>query len=297
MLIYIEIDNNNLLDNEQEEYNGLCLLNKKGCFNITDNFNDANIIYYLSINENNKIKMIHNIFNVKNKNKLFILGPNIDKFPSTYFKTLKNIYNNVFINLTSDWNINLWKNIYNYNNIPLIKLPIPIDSEKFNNNNRNITRTCFIYINNNRKHEDYYDIIELFAQLEIEVIYINKSILNDEEQFINIIKKCLFGLWIGIEEIQNIKILQILSYNIPMMIYDIENIDIQNHTNIYSTSIPYWDNKCGEIFYNKNDFPNCIRTFLPNIKNYTPRQYILDNFTEEIIFNNYWKDILHNIKV
>jgi hypothetical protein len=54
-----------------------------------------------------------------------------------------------------------------------------------------------------------------------------------------------------------------------------------NLPNIPATTIPYWDNRCGEKFYNVNDFELTYNKLIENINNYKPREFILENLSIE----------------
>lgn len=60
------------------------------------------------------------------------------------------------------------------------------------------------------------------------------------------------------------------------------------------TSIPYWDEKCGEYFYEKEDFEKIFDIFINKLETYNPRQFILDNFITEKCKNNFI-NIINNI--
>lgn len=47
------------------------------------------------------------------------------------------------------------------------------------------------------------------------------------------------------------------------------------------SSVPNWDERCGEKFNDSADFDVKLTTFLNNLSQYQPRQYILDNLTLE----------------
>ena len=49
------------------------------------------------------------------------------------------------------------------------------------------------------------------------------------------------------------------------------------------TSIPYWDSRCGEYFYTKEELESTFQIFQTKLTThqYTPRQYILENLTTE----------------
>ena len=70
--------------------------------------------------------------------------------------------------------------------------------------------------------------------------------------------------------------------------------DGSNYPPIPATSIPYWDNRCGEYFYKYDKFKETYDTFIKNIDDYQPRQYIMENLSVEKCserFINLIKDI------
>ena len=52
-----------------------------------------------------------------------------------------------------------------------------------------------------------------------------------------------------------------------------------SYPNIYATTIPYWDERCGEFFYNFNELENTFNRFVSKIETYKPREYILENLS------------------
>ena len=49
------------------------------------------------------------------------------------------------------------------------------------------------------------------------------------------------------------------------------------------TSIPYWDNRCGEVFHQAAELPLAFQHFQAKLeaREYSPRQYIMDNLSTE----------------
>jgi hypothetical protein len=270
-------------DDDTFEINGLKMLVDKGKFNRVDNIEISDIVYFsLFENDNIKMKKLHYIFNNKYKHIKFIFGSNIEKLPSHFSNTIKNTNKNVYINLLSNWNKELWKRM-NYNNVPLITLPSPIDIKKFKENKDIKKNSCFIYIKN-RNEEDSKYIIELLIQTKYNVIIIKHEDNITDDRYIEILNSCVFGIWIGDEELQNHRLLQALSCNVPLIVNDIDN----KYDN--KTSVPYWlDGICGLKYNKKEDFEKTVRNFMTDIMHYEPRQYILDNFTETYIYNNFYE--------
>ena len=70
-----------------------------------------------------------------------------------------------------------------------------------------------------------------------------------------------------------------MSSNLPMFVWDVDKwVDRGPEHECPASSARYWDERCGEKAYSlpkKEDFEK----FLNNLNNYSPRSFILENFT------------------
>ena len=57
------------------------------------------------------------------------------------------------------------------------------------------------------------------------------------------------------------------------------------YENIPATTIPYWDERCGEYFYHSSELEKTFNKFIGNIENYKPREYILENLSFHVCEN------------
>ena len=81
-------------------------------------------------------------------------------------------------------------------------------------------------------------------------------------------------------ESQGIAIQEIMSYNTPMFVWDIESWEDQgSEWSVPATSIPYWSDECGERFVNVDDMDVTFDKFYSRINEYNPRKYIEDNLS------------------
>lgn len=53
------------------------------------------------------------------------------------------------------------------------------------------------------------------------------------------------------------------------------------------SSVPYWDQRCGMKFTDADEFENKLDSFIKNLDNFKPRDYILENLTLEICAQKY----------
>ena len=107
----------------------------------------------------------------------------------------------------------------------------------------------------------------------------------DENEYLNYLKEAKFGLWLGGHESQGFALQEALSTNVPLLVWSVSYMG-QEYGSFYgaipATSIPYWDNRCGEFFYAYNELDAKFNTFIENINNYKPREYVLENLSTEV---------------
>lgn len=201
-----------------------------------------------------------------------ILGPNICTLP---------IDNPILINyekynkllVPSDW----VKELYN-RWIPKYKIfvwPVGIDTKKFLNTEETIKEFEFLIYFKRRSNEDLLQVINKLIELKKTYTIIEYGNYTESE-FIEKIKKSKFGLVIDNCESQGIAIQEMMSCNLPLLVWDVKSwVDRGTEHMCNSTSIPYWSNDCGEFFYDINELPQKINTIKNNT--YNPRNYIIDN--------------------
>lgn len=297
MTYNIYIGKDTYIHHKNEE--GLKLLFDIGYLKKTNNPEESDIILYTSSSPNNSgcINDI-NIDDDKYKNKIIILGPHFSVFPTNYIASIKNIHNNVVYNSLSDWVVDCWEKFLPNKTFPIIKMPYPVNVELFKpeNNNKNV---IVIYIKN-RVASDYEFIIEyiniIYGHIYTIAIFNYKNSYKQED-FIEALSNAYFCIWIGSHESQGFALQETLSMNIPILVFNVKTMsqELGNENNyLYNfnaTTIPFWSDKCGEYFINKEEFISIFLIFLSKIKDgyYSPREFIMNNLSPDKCFNIYWK--------
>ena len=113
----------------------------------------------------------------------------------------------------------------------------------------------------------------------------NYNIGYNEKEYLEYLQNSKFGIWIGRHESQGFALEEALSCNVPLLVWNIKSINQeygQNYPDIPATSIPYWDDQCGEYFYDMSDFEEKCCLFFSKLETYKPREYVLENLSMSV---------------
>jgi hypothetical protein len=240
-------------------------------FGDINDIKDADIIYSPS-----------EIIDVKKyKNKKFIFGPHFSVFPDNNLEILNFKDKNHKYIQPSLWVKNLW--IDNFNtNINIDYFPFPVNVNKFKEIKKDKNKVILYY--KSRDPKELF-LLENFLNIKnIEYKIFNYSSGYNEIDFLNYLQDCKYGIVLGRHESQGFAIEEMLSCNVPLLVWDVKYMSQeygQNYNNYYGTSIPYWDKRCGEYFFDIEELENKYNYFISNIDNYKPREYILENLSVE----------------
>ena len=214
----------------------------------------------------------------------FIFGPHFSVFPEKNQMDIIREKNTIYIQ-PSKWAVDVWKNNTLCNNIKLQSLPFGVDTYRFNNTKSISEREkVFIYF----KYRDPNDLLLIQNFLHNKNydyhIFSYRNGYN-EEDYLNYLKEAKFGIWVGGHESQGFALEEALSCNVPLLVWNVKSMNQEygsNYHDISATSIPYWDERCGEYFYNFNEIENVFNQFITKLEIYKPRDYVLENLSIDI---------------
>ena len=236
------------------------------------------IIYNPSENIN-----IHKYDNRDGK-RLWLFGPHFSTFPDNKLDIINFNQPNLFYLVPSEWCVNIWKNIYKVN-INIAIIPFPVNSRKFNeiyNINDSRRNKVIIYYKRRNPHELLY-LLNFCENKKIDYKIFDYVKGYDENDFLNYLHQCKYAIILDACESQGFAIQEIMACNVPMIVWNIYDLSQEYGENSYNpykaTTIPYWSNLCGEVFYNKDELEQTYNIFIHNLNNglYKPREFILNN--------------------
>lgn len=222
----------------------------------------------------------------KYPNTKFIFGPQFSVFPEHRLKIIKG--EKTVYNLLSNWVVDIWKQFPVCNNLKLVTLPFGVDTEKFVDN-KGITEKNNIMVYFKHRNPADLNFIESFLKYK----NINYSVFSydrkyDENEYISYLQNSKYCIWVDAHESQGFALQEALSCNVPLLVWNVTSMNQEygsKYSNLPATTTSYWDNKCGELFYNVNEFEVTYNKFIENINNYKPREFILENLSVDVCEN------------
>lgn len=221
----------------------------------------------------------------KYPDKFFIFGPHFSVFPNeNYCKLLSNHNNRGVYIQPSQWSKDAWIKLMPYKDDIIEVLPFGVDTEMFCEKTGISERThVFVYYKSRALSE--LGLLEQFLKQK-NITYKLFSYSNNyrEEDYLEYLQKSKYGIVLDAHESQGFAIEEAMSCNVPLLVWNAKNMNQevnQNYPSIEASSIPYWDKRCGESFYEYNELESTFNTFIKNIEEYRPREYVLENISIE----------------
>lgn len=227
--------------------------------------------------------------------KKFIFGPHFSVFPDNKIIKINNIYNNSIYIQPSDWASEVWKNMNVEKFIPIKTFCFPVNTLKFKEGNNKRDKVIVYF--KRRKPEQLQFIEDYLKNIKIEYKVFDYVKRYKEEEYLSYLQVCKYGIIIGRHESQGFAIEEALSCNLPLLVWNTKYMSEEvgyNYKDIPCTTIPYWDNRCGEYFYEKEEFEKTFNSFINKLDIYEPRKYIEENLSVEKCSNNLIK-LIDNI--
>lgn len=220
--------------------------------------------------------------------KKFIFGPHFSVFPDNKLSHINNNCNNSCYIQPSNWVINLWKTFNVDSILPIKKMYFPVDTDKFNPGN-NEKNNVFIYMKRRKPSELKY-IKDFLDYKDINYRVFDYVKRYEESDYLSYLKTCKYGIIVDAHESQGFAIEEALSCNIPLLVWNVSSMNQEegvNYPDIKATSIPYWNERCGEFFHNKNEFETKYNEFISKLNTYKPREFVLENLSVEKCAENF----------
>ena len=165
-------------------------------------------------------------------------------------------------------------------NLPENKVAVwPVGIEEFDNI-REPSYDCLIYFK--RRDESELSAVKTFLVSRGLSYRMVEYGGYDEIGFRNLINQAKFCFLINGTESQGIAVQEIMSMGVPIIAWDIKEwLDQGEAYRVPATSVPFWDKRCGEKFYNIDKLEETFDNFYARINDYDPKAYVKENLSFE----------------
>ena len=165
-------------------------------------------------------------------------------------------------------------------NLPEDKLAVwPVGIEEFDNI-REVNYDCLIYFK--RRDQSELDAVKKFLVSNGLSYRMVEYGTYGEDGFKQLVNSAKFCFLINGTESQGIAVQEIMSMGVPIIAWDIKEwLDQGEAYRVPATSIPYWDERCGEVFFNIDDLEVTFSKFYATLDQYDPKAFIKDNLSFE----------------
>jgi len=218
----------------------------------------------------------------KYQNTRFIFGPHFSVFPENNLQWIKGT-NTVYIQ-PSKWATDVWRTNPLCRDLDLRPVPFGLDTASFAEIKPLNERTeVFVYYKT-RDPGDLQFIKDKLKAMGVDYKLFSYDYRYSEQEYLDCLHNAKYGIWVGRHESQGFALEEALSCNVPLLVWDVLSMNQEqgpNYDDIPATVIPYWDSRCGEIFYKREHFDYTYRLFMSKLRHFKPREYVLSNLTME----------------
>jgi glycosyltransferase involved in cell wall biosynthesis len=218
----------------------------------------------------------------KYPNTRFIFGPHFSVFPEQNLKWIKG-QNTTYIQ-PGKWAADVWKVSPLCRDMQIKPVPFGVDTNQFTETIPQEQRTQVFVYYKTRNPDDLQFITDKLREFGIVFTLFSYDNRYNEAEYIQCLRNAKYGIWVGRHESQGFALEEALSCNVPLLVWDVLSMNQEygpNYDDIPATVVPYWESRCGEIFYKREHFDYTYRLFMSKLHQFNPRDYVLSNLTIE----------------
>lgn len=215
--------------------------------------------------------------------KLYIFGPHLGLYPAIVspINSIPTAKNAIYIQ-PSDWASDVLRS--SVTSMPVISFPFAVNTTKFSPTLPPESRTDVLLYFKSRREEDLA-CVEYFLKFHKiswkEFSYKKKY---NQEDYIACLRKAKYMIVVDAHESQGFALEEALACDVPLLVWNIKKMSDEvggRDIDKAATTIPYWDERCGEAFYEVADLPSTWNTLQQGIQSnkYSPRKFILDSLS------------------
>jgi hypothetical protein len=223
----------------------------------------------------------------------FIFGPHISVFPNELQMAL--IRDSVYVQ-PSQWTLDIWKGYDYCRDVQLRILPFGVDTDLFRPLADVKKENVIVYYKRRKPQElEFVENILRFYKVPYRVFGYGSY---SEADYMDYLKGAKYGIWLDAHESQGFALEEALSMNVPLLVWNVRVMSQEygsSYPDFFATTIPYWDESCGEVVYEWQDFMGVYSQFLSKLDSYRPREFVIKELSIEACSGRFM-DLVREVK-
>jgi hypothetical protein len=211
----------------------------------------------------------------------FIFGPHLSLYPEASQMSL--IRGSIYVQ-PSTWPIDFWKGYDCCRTLYMKVLPFGVDTDLFRPSNIDVEKEHVIVYFKRRKPEELQFVENILRYYRIPYRVFVYGYYYESE-YIQYLKGAKYGIWLDAHESQGFALEEALSMNVPLLVWNVRTMSQEHgssYLDIFATTIPYWDDSCGEVVYDWQDFSSVYSMFLNKLDSYRPREFVIKELSIDV---------------
>ena len=164
-------------------------------------------------------------------------------------------------------------------------MPFGVDIELFKPDS-SVSKDSVILYYKDRIPSDFELLTQKLKERNISYTLFNYKTGYKESDFISTLKKCKYCIFLGRHESQGFAVQEIMACNVPLFVWGVTSRRqeypgslIDKNIITPATTVPYWDDICGEHITDFKEFDTKFDIFLNKLQTYQPRKFICENLS------------------
>ena len=227
----------------------------------------------------------------------FVFGPHLSVFPDA--SQLKLIRGSVYLQ-PSSWVLDFWKGYDCCQDIRLRVLPFGVDTDLFRpieGVEADVKKENVVVYFKRRKPQELLFVENILKSYNIPYRVFEYGSYS-EADYLQYLKGAKYGIWLDAHESQGFALEEALSMNVPLLVWNVRTMSQEygsSYPDVTATTIPYWDDSCGEVVYDCEDFMKVYSVFLSKLDSYRPREFVIKGLSIDVCSARF-VDLVYEVK-
>jgi hypothetical protein len=233
-----------------------------------------------------------------------VFGPHFSVFPDSTLGRLPRVLNAVYIQPSAwsklCWDETIQRKLTDVRTVLFVVAPFPVDVHTFKPEAPRVGNSVLVYAKQRSEHDVHAAVAAVTAAGGTPVVLRYGS--YTEKEYIELLQRCVCGVWVGSHESQGFALQEALATNLPLLVWDMGCVvhggcPLRTPHGVLcaAQSAPYFDGRCGTIVGSAQEMAAAFCAFFEAAKKgtvFSPRDFVLQHLDVEPVFMRYWAPLL-----